>query len=76
MGARRHRRHELDEQLQETANLAFFIGGVSEIFSPLVSVAPGELLGIHAFARWGSEPSFASSRDRQLMVGRRLTRER
>ena len=64
------------DQIRENADLSLSIGTVSEIFSPLVSVVPGELLGIHAFARWGSEPSFASSRDRQVMVGRRLTRER
>ena len=63
-------------QLQGNADLTFSTEAVSEMFSPLVSVVPGELFGIHAFARWGSEPFFASSRDRQVMVGRRLTRER
>jgi len=62
--------------VQENADLTLSIGAVPEMFSPLVSVVPGELLGIHAFACWGSEPFFASSRDRQVKVGRQLTRER
>ena len=47
----------------------------SEMFSPLVSVVPGELLGIHAFARWGGGPLSASQRRRQMAISKRLTRE-
>jgi glucosamine 6-phosphate synthetase-like amidotransferase/phosphosugar isomerase protein len=64
-----------DDPLQRKADLAFPIGAVPERFSPLVSVMPGELVGIHAFARWGSEPFLASNRGRQMAAGRRLTRE-
>ena len=62
-------------QLEGNADISFFTEAVPEMFSPLVSVVPGELVGIHAFARWGSESSFASSRDRQVKASKRLTRE-
>ncbi len=63
------------DQIQGKANLAFPVAATSEAFSPLVSVVPGGLLGIYAFARWGSGPSFASNRRRQMEIGKRLTRE-
>jgi glucosamine--fructose-6-phosphate aminotransferase (isomerizing) len=74
MGARIIAVTTCGEPLQEKADLAFLIRAVPEMFSPLVSVVPGEILGIHAFARWGTEPFFASDRGRQLAVGKRLTR--
>jgi glucosamine 6-phosphate synthetase-like amidotransferase/phosphosugar isomerase protein len=64
-----------DDQMQEKADLTFPVGAVSEMFSPLASIVPGELVGIHAFARWGSEPFFASNRGRQMAASKRLTRE-
>ncbi|MBC7249623.1 MAG: SIS domain-containing protein [Anaerolineae bacterium] len=64
-----------DDQMQEKADLTFTVGAVAEIFSPMVSVVPGELLGIHAFARWGSELLSASGLSRRMAVGRQLTRK-
>lgn len=64
-----------DDRIREKANTVFSIEATSEMFAPLVSVVPGELLGIHAFARWGSEPFSASTRGRQIAASRRLTRE-
>jgi glucosamine--fructose-6-phosphate aminotransferase (isomerizing) len=64
-----------DDQIRKKADLALPIGITSEMFSPLVSVVPGELLGIHAFGRWGSGPSFAASRERQMLISERLTRQ-
>jgi len=40
--------------VQGQAHLTFAVEAASEMFSPLVSVVPGELLGIHALGRWGS----------------------
>jgi glucosamine--fructose-6-phosphate aminotransferase (isomerizing) len=68
-------RNTYDEQIQGKATLTFPVEARSEMFSPLVSVVPGEFLGIHAFARWGSGPLSASERSRQMAVSRRLTRE-
>jgi glucosamine--fructose-6-phosphate aminotransferase (isomerizing) len=65
-----------DDQIREKADLIFPVEATSEMFSPLVSVVPGELLGIHAFARWGTGPSSASSRSRTRAVSKRLTRGR
>lgn len=65
-----------DDQMQEKADLIFPVGTVPEIFSPMVSVVPGELLGIHAFARWGGESLSASGLSRRMAVGRQLTRKR
>jgi glucosamine--fructose-6-phosphate aminotransferase (isomerizing) len=65
-----------DDQIRERADLVFPVEATSEMFSPLVSVVPGELLGIHAFARWGIGPSFAFSRSRTRLVSKRLTRGR
>jgi glucosamine--fructose-6-phosphate aminotransferase (isomerizing) len=64
-----------DDQIRKKADLALPIDITSEMFSPLVSVVPGELLGIHAFQRWGSSSSFASNRGRQMAVSERLTRK-
>jgi len=63
------------EQIQEEANLTFALEAASEMFSALISVVPGELLGIHAFARWGSGALSTSERRRQMAVSRRLTRK-
>jgi glucosamine 6-phosphate synthetase-like amidotransferase/phosphosugar isomerase protein len=75
MGARVIAVTTLDDPRRENADLTFSIGTVPEMFSPLVSVMPGELFGIHAFARWGSEPFLASNRGRQMAASKRLTRE-
>jgi len=64
-----------DSQIQEKADLTFPVTATSEVFSPLVSVVPGELLGIHAFGRWGGGPSFASKRRHLMAISKRLTRE-
>ncbi len=64
-----------DDQIRGKADLVFSVEATSEMFSPLISVVPGELLGVHAFARWGSDPFLASTRGRQITAGRRLTRE-
>jgi len=63
------------EQIQEEANLTFAVEIRSEMFSPLISVVPGELLGIHAFARWGGGALSASERRRQMAISKRLTRK-
>ncbi len=65
-----------NDQIREQADLVFPVEAVSEMFSPLVTVVPGELLGIHAFARWGIGPSSASIRRRTRAVSKRLTRGR
>jgi glucosamine--fructose-6-phosphate aminotransferase (isomerizing) len=65
-----------DDQIREKADLVFPVEATSEMFSPLVSVVPGELLGIHAFARWGTGPSSESSRRRTRAVSKQLTRGR
>jgi glucosamine--fructose-6-phosphate aminotransferase (isomerizing) len=62
-------------QTQENADLTFAVEATSEMFSPLASVVPGELLGIHAFARWGSGLLSAFERRRQMAVSKRLTRK-
>ena len=64
-----------DDQVRENANLTFSVEATSEMLSPLVSVVPGEVLGIGAFARWGGGDSFFSNRRRQMAIGKRLTRE-
>ncbi|MEJ2556620.1 MAG: SIS domain-containing protein [Anaerolineae bacterium] len=64
-----------DDQIRKKADLAWPIDVTSEMFSPLVSVVPGELLGIYAFGRWGSSSSFASNRGRQMAISERLTRQ-
>ena len=64
-----HRRAPID------ADWTLTVPVTSEMLSPLVSVVPGELLGIHAFARWGSGPLSASERRRQMAISKRLTRE-
>ncbi len=64
-----------DDQVRRKADQALPIDITSEMFSPLVSVVPGEILGIHAFGRWGSAPSFASNRGHQMLVSGRLTRQ-
>jgi glucosamine 6-phosphate synthetase-like amidotransferase/phosphosugar isomerase protein len=63
------------EQIQEKANLTFALETTSEMFSPLISVVPGELLGIHAFARWGGGALSAAERRDQMAISRRLTRK-
>ena len=65
-----------DEGIQSSATVAFPVQVRSETFSPLVTAMPGELLGIHAFARWGSGLSWASDRSHQMAISRRLTREK
>jgi len=64
-----------DEQVRENADLTFSVKAVPEMLSPLVSVVPGEVLGICAFARWGGGDSFISNRRRQMAIGKHLTRE-
>lgn len=64
-----------DGRISAKADLIFPVEAKLEMFSPLVSVVPGELLGIHAFARWGSKPFSASTRGRQIAASRQLTRE-
>jgi glucosamine--fructose-6-phosphate aminotransferase (isomerizing) len=64
-----------DDQIRKKADLALQVDITSEMFSPLVSVVPGELLGIHAFRRWGSSSSFTSNRGRQMAISERLTRQ-
>jgi glucosamine--fructose-6-phosphate aminotransferase (isomerizing) len=64
-----------NDHLQQKANLAFPVATKSETFSPLVLVVPGELLAIHAFARWGSKTLSASDRGRQMAISKQLTRE-
>jgi glucosamine 6-phosphate synthetase-like amidotransferase/phosphosugar isomerase protein len=64
-----------DDQVRENASLTFSVKATPEVLSPLVSVVPGEVLGICAFARWGGGDSFVSNRRRQMAIGKRLTRE-
>jgi glucosamine--fructose-6-phosphate aminotransferase (isomerizing) len=64
-----------DDQVSRKADLALPVEITSEMFSPLVSVMPGELLGVHVFGRWGSGASFVSNRGRQMLVSGRLTRQ-
>ena len=63
------------DRIQQEAHATFPVETTSEMFSPLVSVVPGELLGIHAFARWGGEVFSTSGRGRQMAIGKRLTRK-
>ena len=63
-----------DVEIQEKADLTFPVEAASEMFSPLVSVVPGELLAIHAFRRWRSESFSASGRGRQMAISMHLTR--
>lgn len=65
-----------DSQLQERVSFNFSVETRSEMFSPLISVVPGQILGIHAFARWGNHLLFSSQRSRQLAITKRLTRDR
>jgi glucosamine 6-phosphate synthetase-like amidotransferase/phosphosugar isomerase protein len=64
-----------DDQMREKADLAFPVEATSEMFSPLASVVPGELLGIHALGRWGGGSSFASKRRHLMAISKQLTRE-
>jgi glucosamine 6-phosphate synthetase-like amidotransferase/phosphosugar isomerase protein len=64
-----------DAEMQGKADLTFPVEATSETFSSLVSAVPGELLGIHAFERWGGGPSFACKRRRQMAISEQLTRE-
>jgi glucosamine--fructose-6-phosphate aminotransferase (isomerizing) len=64
-----------DDQIRDQVDLTFPVPTTSEMFSPLVSAVPGELLGIYAFGRWGIERSFASKRRRQIAISTQLTRE-
>jgi len=57
------------------ADRVFAIDATSEILSPLSAIVPGELLSIHAFARWGSGPLSASERRRQMAISKHLTRK-
>jgi glucosamine--fructose-6-phosphate aminotransferase (isomerizing) len=51
--------------VQGQAHVTFAVEAASEMFSPLVSVVPGELLGIHALGRWGNVAS-TNVRRRQM----------
>jgi glucosamine--fructose-6-phosphate aminotransferase (isomerizing) len=65
-----------DVQMREKADLIVPVEAASEMFSPLVSVVPGELLAIHAFRRWRSESFSASNRARYMAISMGLTRRR
>jgi glucosamine--fructose-6-phosphate aminotransferase (isomerizing) len=65
-----------DGQIREKADLIVPVGTTSEMFSPLVSVVPGEFLAIHAFRRWRSESFSASGRGRYMAISMHLTRGR
>ena len=64
-----------DDQIQGQVDLTFTVLTTAEMFSPLVSTVPGELLSIYAFGRWGIERAFASKRGRQIAISTQLTRE-
>jgi glucosamine--fructose-6-phosphate aminotransferase (isomerizing) len=65
-----------DGQVQGQAHLTFAVEAASEMFSPLVSAVPGELLGIHAFGRWGNVASTNVRRRQMAQLTRGKERER
>jgi fructoselysine-6-P-deglycase FrlB-like protein len=65
-----------DAALDEVAQLVVPLGELPEVVSPSVTVMPGQLLGLHAFARWGRGERFASRRAQQMSVAHGLTRSR
>ncbi|MBN1259902.1 MAG: SIS domain-containing protein [Anaerolineae bacterium] len=56
------------------ADFVFDVGPVPEMFSPVVTSVPGELLGIQALRRWGKGGFIGAHRGQQMAINRQLTR--
>jgi glucosamine 6-phosphate synthetase-like amidotransferase/phosphosugar isomerase protein len=63
-----------DQQIIEQADLAFHVDVALELFSPLVTAALGQLLGLFAYERWGNRLPAPSARLRHMEVSRKLVR--